>query len=133
MKKISSFQERFCEISDESGLNQTELGNRIHVSCQTISAWRLGTRTPKHPAILAVANYFHINPNWLKGYDVDKLANETERNIIYEGEAEFRKDDLFSTFKLYERICDSLIENDIIKIEKAENETRIRYHWTSEG
>ena len=87
-KKVATFRERFTELFDESEKTSTELGKEIHVSNQTISAWKNGTRSPKDLTIKAIADYFHVNYLWLWGFDVEKEADTaTMIREIWEREA----------------------------------------------
>lgn len=70
--KVSSFQERFATLFDESHKTTTALSKELHVSYQTISAWKIGTRSPKLPTVMAIAEYFGVKFEWLMGYDVEK-------------------------------------------------------------
>lgn len=79
---VSSFKDRFNELFVESGKTTIELSKELKVSNQTISAWKVGTRSPKEPMIIMIARYFHVNVAWLMGFDVEKEAAETESNII---------------------------------------------------
>ena len=87
-KKVATFQERFKQIVDESGKSLTQLSKELHISNQTLSAWRIGTRSPKEPTIIAVADYFGVNVKWLMGFDVVKKAN---RHMIISNSDLFRK------------------------------------------
>lgn len=70
--KVTTFKERFGELFDESEKTTLELSKELHVSNQTISAWKLGTRSPKEPTVIAIANYFHVSVEWLLGFNVPK-------------------------------------------------------------
>ena len=70
--KVSNFQERFTELVAESGKSLLKLSKELHISNQTLSAWRAGTRSPKPPTVTAVANYFNVSFKWLYGFDVEK-------------------------------------------------------------
>ena len=70
--KVSTFKDRFSELFEESKMTTTQLGKELHVSEQTISAWKVGARSPKEPTIIMIANYFHVNVRWLMGFDVDR-------------------------------------------------------------
>lgn len=73
--KVTTFKERFSELSGESEKTITDLAKDLHVSYQTISAWRLGTRSPKEPTIIAIANHFGVDVAWLMGFDVPKVRD----------------------------------------------------------
>lgn len=72
--KVTTFKERFSELFDEREENARELAEKLHVSKQTLSAWKLGTRSPKEPTIIAIANFFHVNEMWLMGFNVEKYG-----------------------------------------------------------
>ena len=87
-KKVSNFQERFSQLVEESGKSLLKLSKELHISNQALSTWRTGQRSPKEPTIIAVADYFNVNVQWLMGFDVIKKAN---RHIIISDSAIFRK------------------------------------------
>lgn len=70
--KVSTFRERFTELYSESEKTMKDLSKDLHVSNQTISAWCVGTRSPKEPTIIAIADHFDVNVKWLMGFDVPK-------------------------------------------------------------
>ena len=74
--KVSTFQDRFSELFEESKMTTTQLGKELRVSEQTISAWKVGSRSPKEPTIIMIANYFHVRVEWLMGFDVDRKPNK---------------------------------------------------------
>lgn len=71
-QKISTFKERFSELCDSSPMNDTSIADALNVSRQTVCSWKAGTRSPKKPTILSIANYFRVDVAWLMGYDVSK-------------------------------------------------------------
>ena len=72
--KVATFKQRFAVLFDESEKTITELAKELRVSNQTISAWKTGTRSPKEPTIIAIANYFGVSVEWLMGFDVEKVS-----------------------------------------------------------
>ena len=71
--KVATFQDRFTELAGENEQTVTALAKELHVSRQTVSAWISGDRSPKEPTIIAISNYFNVEPRWLMGFDVDRL------------------------------------------------------------
>ena len=69
---VTVFRERFTDLCNESPMNDTEIAKKIGVSKQTVSAWKIGDRSPKQPTIETIANVFHVNIDWLLGFDVPK-------------------------------------------------------------
>ena len=74
-KRITDFTERFIELIDNSPLSDTEISRALNVSKQTVSSWKVGRRSPKKPTIITIAQYFHVNIEWLMGYDVEKYID----------------------------------------------------------
>ena len=106
-KKISNFQQRFTQLVEESGKSLLQLSKELHISNQALSSWRTGVRSPKEPTIIAVANYFHVNVEWLMGFDVVKKQN---RHIIISNSEIFRKiimgmspEDYETVMKIFEK------------------------------
>ena len=79
--KVSTFQNRFNTLFEESEQTTISLGKALHVSSQTISAWNLGTRSPKEPTIIAIADYFGVNVEWLMGFNVEKEKHHNIHDI----------------------------------------------------
>ena len=75
-QKVSTFRDRFSELVNESKKTTVALAKELHVSNQTVSAWKTGTRSPKEPTIIAIAKYFKVNVSWLMGFDVEKYTEE---------------------------------------------------------
>ena len=90
---ISTFQERFSALCEENSGSLTKLAESLNVSKQTVSAWKNGTRSPRRPTIVAIADYFGITISWLMGFDVEKI-NKAERKtrtiVVYDSDL-FRK------------------------------------------
>ena len=114
-KKVSTFQERFSQLVDESGKSLLKLSKELHISNQALSTWRTGIRSPKEPTIISVANYFGVNVQWLMGFDVVKKAN---RHIIISNSEMFRKiimhmepEDYETVMRIFEKTETKMKEN----------------------
>lgn len=70
--KITTFRSRFNQLFEESDKTTTELAKELHVSNQTISAWKTGARSPKEPMIIGIAKHFGVSVEWLMGFDSQK-------------------------------------------------------------
>lgn len=81
--KVATFQQRFATLFEESGKTIMELSKELHISNQTVSAWKTGSRSPKEPTIIAIAKHFKVNVAWLMGYDVDKMEPVEESRPIF--------------------------------------------------
>lgn len=67
-----NFSIRFCTLVDEYMGNANDIAKALHVSKQTISAWKAGTRSPKQPTIEAIARFFNVSVQWLMGLNVPR-------------------------------------------------------------
>jgi len=74
--KVSTFQQRITELLDESIQPAADLAKALHVSRQTLSAWKTGVRSPKEPTILSIADYFCVDELWLMGFNVPKYKRK---------------------------------------------------------
>ena len=90
--KISTFKERFAMLCEENSGSLTTLADALHVSKQTVSAWRNGTRSPKQPTIIGIAEHFGISIEWLMGFDVERISKKKEQKKIVVPDSDlFRK------------------------------------------
>lgn len=71
-QKVSTFRERFVSLCDANPLGTVSLADELHVSRQTINAWKIGSRSPKDLTIIAIAKYFGVSVEWLMGFDSPK-------------------------------------------------------------
>ena len=74
-----TFQKRFSDLIESSDKTITAIAKDLHVSNQTISAWKIGTRSPKSPTVIVIADYFGVTVEWLMGFDVEKEKNPDEQ------------------------------------------------------
>lgn len=84
MEKVSNLSTRLSEILS-STMTATQLADTIGMSKQTISAYTTGVRSPKRPAINAMADALGVNPLWLMGYDVPKYESVSTADPIPPG------------------------------------------------
>ena len=89
--KISTFRERFTELFEESEKSITSLAKDLHVSNQTISAWKTGARSPKEPTVIAIADHFGVTVEWLMGFDWVKEKPRSSGHIVIPDSNMFRK------------------------------------------
>ena len=88
-KKITTFRERFSELCDKSPMNDTAIADALNVSRQTVCSWKAGTRSPKKPTVISIANYFDVDTAWLMGFDVPPEPNlhSLVNNAVHAGMA----------------------------------------------
>lgn len=69
MAKISTFQNRFVNLLNNSGKTDAVIADELGVSRQALSSWRNGHRSPTRSMIEHIADSFHVDVSWLMGYD----------------------------------------------------------------
>lgn len=84
--KVSTFRERFYELISSGDKTMKDFSKDLHVSNQTISAWKTGARSPKEPTIIAIANHFGVSVQWLMGFDVPKHIRPELNLSMFNGE-----------------------------------------------
>lgn len=84
---------RIKELRQENKFSQIELANKVHASNQAISAYESGTREPKEPMWQALADFFNVSVDYLKGYGYSK-------DYIYKQLDDAYKKDYLLTFEL---------------------------------
>ena len=71
MHDVSSFEERFSLLLEQSGMTETALAEALGFSKQAVNFWRRGIRSPRSSAIKKIAAFFNVDVVWLMGYDTE--------------------------------------------------------------
>lgn len=116
--KVATNQERLIELFDSDSRNDTSIAKALHVSKQTISAWRNGVRSPKKTMVVKIAQEYHVSIEWLMGFDVDR--EEGKRNIIIPDSELFSKLIVGMTPSDYETVMNILEKTEIAMRERGE-------------
>lgn len=73
---MSNFVDRFTQLTKDFAKDydktDADIAALLGVSKQTVSAWKNGTRSPKKPTIVAIANRMNVSIEWLMGLDVPR-------------------------------------------------------------
>jgi len=120
--KVTTFQQRFSDLFEESEKTIMTLAKELHVSNQTVSAWKTGARSPKEPTIIAIAKHFGVSVEWLMGFDVDKeQPKEQDRKIVIPDSELFKKitehmsyDDYQTVMAIYSKTYERMKEEGLI-------------------
>ena len=59
--------EKLAELREDMGLTQEELAEKINVGRSTISGYENGTSQPSYSVLIQLANFFHVNLDYLFG------------------------------------------------------------------
>lgn len=70
MKWSATFPARFEELI--GGEPYRSVAEKLGISKATVGAYLNGTREPKRPVLMSIANYYGVDPVWLMGADVPK-------------------------------------------------------------
>jgi len=115
-KKVSTFRERFTELCEADSKNATAMANALHVSKQTISAWKSGTRSPKDLTIVAISEYFNVSIPWLMGFDEPKMRKSLDDPLTYNGKKLSKADE-----ETLDRLLDFIVSCAKTNRKKAKN------------
>ena len=73
MEKIATFAERLNAQISEKHLTLAELGRLAHVDRSLMTKYCHGACYPKIDTLRRLAAVLYVNPEWLEGYDVEKI------------------------------------------------------------
>lgn len=94
---------RIKELRQKNKLSQIELANKIKASNQAISAYENGSREPKEPTWQALANFFNVSVDYLKGAyskeEIAKIAQQTYKEDYYQNSSDLK-------IRAFSTICD---------------------------
>ena len=61
-------------------MSQTELGDAVHVSKNSISGYEIGSRYPTHETLIKIAAYFHVTTDYLLGLEKERAIDVSDLN-----------------------------------------------------
>ena len=73
MELESTFGARLRELMEERGDTYEQLGERLHMTPQTLNRYVLGQREPKAGVVMEMASRLGVDERWLQGYDVPQV------------------------------------------------------------
>lgn len=77
------FGKRLSQLMEEHNETTYSMAERFSLSSPTISRYMTGQMAAKVTTIQLMADYFHVNPIWLMGFDVpkyEKIESTSEQN-----------------------------------------------------
>ena len=77
---MTLFSKRLKELREEAGLTQQELGNSLNLTKSAICGYEKGNRTAPLEMLIAIANYFKVDLDYLVG---------TENYVVSEDKEEY--------------------------------------------
>ena len=149
------FPTRFRELSDNSGLNQAQIGEAVGKIRQTISDYQNGISMPDVETVVRLAELFGVTTDYLLGIpgsvptlDTDlqavcrylHLSQETVKALAVDGALEFNTmPDRFLNTTLYREFISCLIHLESLSgklreaVSKAENpESKLGSEWSEQ-
>lgn len=82
--KKETFSQRLEALMQENNETIYTLAEVLELSPATISRYRSGEFVPKKTTIKILSQYFHINPVWLMGYNVEKKLETVNLQLTQE-------------------------------------------------
>lgn len=82
-----AFAKNLKELRLQSGMTQTELGNRLYVSKQAVSKWETGKAMPDIDLLVDIAKIFNVSVDYITGEQGikqdDKKSKKTDKKKIF--------------------------------------------------
>ena len=79
---MGSFQNIFKELRIASGMTQTETAEKLGISRSTIGMYETGAREPDFETLEKIADFFHVNMDYLLGRTNGSPANGEARYYL---------------------------------------------------
>lgn len=79
---MGSFQNIFKELRIASGMTQTETAEKLGISRSTIGMYEIGAREPDFETLEKIADFFHVNMDYLLGRTKAAPANGEARYYL---------------------------------------------------
>lgn len=79
---MGSFQNIFKELRIASGMTQTETAEKLGISRSTIGMYETGAREPDFETLEKIADFFHVNMDYLLGRTNAAPANGEARYYL---------------------------------------------------
>ena len=73
-----AFQEKLFGLRKQAGMTQSDLGEKLNVSRQTVSRWELGTAKPEIDTLIAISDLFDVSLDYLLRDKSDEEKKEPE-------------------------------------------------------
>lgn len=64
---MTTFQKRFFQAVDESGMNYSQVARALGVTRAAVSRWKLGLSVPHVERLAHVAQILNVSTDWLLG------------------------------------------------------------------
>lgn len=78
---MTTFQKRFIQAKEQSGLRWVDIANRSGLDKASISQYKNGVHTPEPDALYRLAVALNVSMEWLTGADIP-LASVDDSKIL---------------------------------------------------
>lgn len=79
---MGNFQNVFKELRISNGMTQTEIAEKLGISRSTIGMYETGAREPDFETLEKIADFFHVNVDYLLGR-ISQTASPSENGNQY--------------------------------------------------
>lgn len=118
--KVATSVERLNDLFDSDPRSDTAIAKDLHISKQTLSAWRKGRRSPKKSVLVKISELYNVSIEWLLGFNVEKCMDNSRSIVIPDTEL-FRKillnmtpEDYKTVMEIFERTNLRMKENGML-------------------
>ncbi|MGP8288993.1 XRE family transcriptional regulator [Vreelandella zhanjiangensis] len=86
LREPMDFSDRLKKARKRRGLNQTQLGEMLAVSAQSVQQWESGGTMPRHKRVDALAELLGVRPQWLIFGQGPMVENGPDELVLHETE-----------------------------------------------
>lgn len=72
---IETIGSRITQLREQSGMSQSDLARRMHVSRASVQSWECGTNYPSTDNLIALAKILHVSTDYLLNISATKTVN----------------------------------------------------------
>lgn len=72
---IETMSSRITELREQSGMSQSALARRMHISRASVQSWESGANLPSTDNLISLAKIFHVSTDYLLNINATKTIN----------------------------------------------------------
>ena len=72
---IETMGSRITELREQSGMSQSTLARRMHISRASVQSWESGVNLPSTDNLICLAEIFHVSTDYLLDINATETVN----------------------------------------------------------
>lgn len=82
---IETMGSRITELREQSGMSQSTLARRMHISRASVQSWESGVNLPSTDNLICLAKIFHVSTDYLLDINATETINLDHYNSQEQG------------------------------------------------